>query len=143
MGRYCRRLVEHSDRWIIDRVWNSPVHVCGNSKVQRAMATIPPHISCNRQVSSAWLFSFSFGGSYFTFSYFLPIYFQSVKNASATRLGIDGLALLFSCVLSSMIIGVGFSAVGYYNPFVISGMALYCVGCGLIIIFGTQTSFAR
>lgn len=106
-------------------------------------ATIPPRFLRNRGVVAAWAFSFVFGGSYFTFSYYLPIYFQSIKSASATRSGIDTLALLLSCVLSSIIIGVGVTAVGFYTPFVIGGMALYCVGCGLITTFGVNTPFAR
>ena len=106
-------------------------------------ATVPPHFIRNRQVVSAWAFSFTFGGSYFTFSYYLPIYFQSIKNTSATRSGIDSLALLLSCVLSSIIIGLGVSALGYYTPFVIGGMALYTIGCGLITTFNVDTPFGR
>ena len=107
------------------------------------LATIPPRLLRNRQIVAAWAFSFVFGGSYFTFSYYLPIYFQSIKGASATRSGIDSLALLLSCVLSSIVIGVGVTAVGYYTPFVIGGMAMYCVGCGLITTFAVDTPFAR
>ncbi len=110
---------------------------------QGTKSTIPPHLLRNRQVVFAWGFSFVFGGSYFTFSYYLPIYFQSIKSASATQSGIDSLALLLSCVVSSIIIGVGVSAIGYYTPFVISGMVFYCVGCGLITTFGVDTPFRK
>jgi len=106
-------------------------------------ATVPPHLLRNRQVISAWAFSFFFGGSYFTFAYYLPIYFQSIKGASATRSGIDSLALLLTCVISNIVIGAGGSVLGYYSPFVVAGMATYCVGCGLITTLGVHTPFAK
>ena len=106
-------------------------------------ATVPPHLLRNRQVISAWAFSFFFGGSYFTFAYYLPIYFQSIKGASATRSGIDSLALLLTCVISSIVIGAGVSVIGYYSPFVVAGTAIYCVGCGLITTLGVDTPFVK
>lgn len=106
-------------------------------------ATVPPHLLRNRQVISAWAFSFFFGGNYLTFAYYPPIYFQSVESVSATRSGIDSLALLLTCVVSSIVIGAGVSVGGYYSPVFVAGMAIYCVGCGLMTTLSAGTSFAK
>ena len=104
-------------------------------------ATIPPRFFRIRQVTLSWAFSVVFGGSYFTFSYYLPIYFQSVKDTTATNSGIDTIPLLFTSILSSILIGAFVSAVGYYTPFVIFGMAIFCAGCGLMTTFNLDTPF--
>ncbi len=49
--------------------------------------------------------------------YFLPIYFQSIKEVSAAVSGIWTLPLMLSMVLASIIGGIATSKVGYYTPF--------------------------
>ncbi|KAF3940067.1 hypothetical protein ABW19_dt0210181 [Dactylella cylindrospora] len=103
-------------------------------------ATLPPRILKQRSVLSAVIFVGFFGAAFFVDVYYLPLYFQSVKGSSATASGIQVLPILLSCVLSSIIAGGVITAVGFYTPFLIGGMVLYSVGCGLITTFEVHTS---
>lgn len=75
--------------------------------------------------------------------YYLPIYFQSVKNHSATKSGIDLLPILLATVISSVFFGGIITAVGYYTPFLILSTALFCIGSGLLTTYSTDISTAR
>jgi hypothetical protein len=103
-------------------------------------ATLPPRILKKRTVWSVSIFVVCFGGAFFLLMYYLPIYFQSVKNHSATKSGIDLLPLLLATVISSIIFGGVISAVGYYTPFLIFSTALFCIGCGLLTTYSTTIS---
>ena len=106
-------------------------------------ATLPPRILTQRTVTSAVCFSVMFGAAFFVLVFYLPLYFQSVKGASATRSGIDVLPLLLSTVISSVITGSLISVVGYYTPFIISGTILFSIGAGLISTYKVNMSFGK
>lgn len=98
-------------------------------------ATIPPRILLNRTVASSVLFALFFGGGFFLLVYYLPIYFQSVRNSSATESGIQLLPLMLATVVSSVVMGGLISAAGYYTPFLIGSSALVCIGIGLLTTY--------
>ncbi|RAO73548.1 uncharacterized protein BHQ10_009560 [Talaromyces amestolkiae] len=106
-------------------------------------ATLPPRILRKRTVWSVSVFAVCFGGAFFLFMYYLPIYFQSVKNHSATKSGIDLLPILLATVISSVFFGGLITAVGYYTPFLILSTALFCIGSGLLTTYSTNISTAR
>jgi hypothetical protein len=83
------------------------------------------------------------GAAFFTLVYFLPLYFQAIKGASAVKSGIMNLPLILSLVLMSMVVGVSITKVGYYTPFVIAGSVLLSIGAGLVTTFTTTTSSAH
>ncbi|KAH9815249.1 major facilitator superfamily domain-containing protein [Melampsora americana] len=64
--------------------------------------------------------------------YFLPIHFEAVKNASATKSGIDLLPLMLSIVVSAGFAGFAISSTGYYWPALVVGPVLLTVGSGLL-----------
>jgi len=84
-----------------------------------------------------------FGASFFLLVFYLPLYFQSMKGASATKSGIDILPLMLSTVLSSMIAGGLITWLGYYVPFLIAGSVLFSVGAGLITTYSINMPFAK
>jgi hypothetical protein len=84
-----------------------------------------------------------FGAGFFVLVFYLPLYFQSVKNASATHSGIDVLPLLLATVLSSTVAGGLITVVGYYTPFVIGGTIVFAIGAGLISTYTTDMSFGK
>lgn len=106
-------------------------------------ATIPPRILKIRTVWSMAIFTVCFGGAFFLFMYYLPIYFQSVKDHSATKSGIDLLPILLATVFSSILCGGLISAVGYYVPFLIGSAALFSIGSGLLTSYSTTMSTGR
>lgn len=103
----------------------------------------------------------SLGGCFFILLYYLPIYFQSVQSVSAAQSGIRNLPLIIMMSLSSpqsifsflliltilalsVIIGGGFvTALGYFTPLMIFGVAIATVGSGLIYTLSTTSSPAH
>jgi Fungal trichothecene efflux pump (TRI12) len=106
-------------------------------------ATLPPRILKKRTVWSASMFTVCFGGAFFVLMYYLPIYFQSVKNHSATKSGIDLFPILLSTVISSILFGATITTVGYYTPFLIFSTMLFCVGTGLLTTYSPSTPTPR
>ncbi|RAH68127.1 MDR family MFS transporter [Aspergillus aculeatinus CBS 121060] len=95
-------------------------------------ATLPPRILRNRNIwSSAW-FALTLNGAYFVFTYYLPIWFQSIKSASATKSGVMSLPSILAVVLVSILSGVTVTLSGYYNPFMFLASSILAVGAGLL-----------
>ena len=106
-------------------------------------ATLPPRILSQRSVAAAVCYSVMFGAGFFVLVFYLPLYFQSIKGASATKSGIQVLPLLLSTVLSSIVAGGLITAFGYYTPFVIIGTTLFCIGSGLISTYTIDMPFGK
>jgi Na+/melibiose symporter-like transporter len=62
----------------------------------------------------------------------LPFYFQAVKGTTAEQSGIRTIPYLGSIIISSIIVGGGITAIGWYKPFMIVGGAIFTVGAGMI-----------
>jgi hypothetical protein len=106
-------------------------------------ATIPPRILRQRTVAAASGFAAFFGGAIFALMYYLPIYFQSIRGATATSSGIRVLPLMLSTVLASMLSGGLVTAFGYYTPFLIGSTALFAIGMGLITTYTVDISTGK
>jgi hypothetical protein len=102
-------------------------------------ATVPPRILKQRTVAAVAWFAAMIGAAFFTLVYFLPLYFQAIKGASAVKSGIMNLPLILSLVIISMLVGVSITKIGYYTPFVIAGSILLSIGSGLVSTFTTST----
>ena len=106
-------------------------------------ATIPVSIFFRRTVFFSAMFSFFVGSSFLIVVFYLPLYFQGVNGTSATHSGIDTLPLLLSVVLASIVGGILVTVLGYYTPFMICGMALFTIGCGLLSTLSPETPFGK
>ncbi|KAJ5804551.1 uncharacterized protein N7518_000854 [Penicillium psychrosexuale] len=109
---------------------------------QQDNATVPPRIFFRRTIWTAALYSFCLGAAFLSSVYFLPIWFQAVKNASPVSSGIMNLPMLISVVVASILSGIIITFVGYYTPFMIAGTVLLAIGYGLMSMFHTDTSKA-
>ena len=85
-------------------------------------AMIPFSMISQKILWSASVTMFFFLGALFCSNYYLPIYFQAVKNASPTMSGVDILPTILSQVLLAMVSGVmgkltpqGHRTIMYYN----------------------------
>ncbi|MCJ1392935.1 hypothetical protein MMC18_005807 [Xylographa bjoerkii] len=67
-------------------------------------------------IQAATWFSFALGSSFFILSFYLPIWFQAIKGATAVQSGIDSLPLILSLVVLSFIAGAAITAFGQYAP---------------------------
>ena len=106
-------------------------------------ATLPPRIIKQRSVAGACWFSFATGAAFLLFVYYLPIWFQAVKNVSAVASGIRNLPMILALVIMSVIAGGLVTAIGYYTPFMIASSILMSVGAGLLTTFKVNTGHAE
>lgn len=106
-------------------------------------ATVPPRIFLNRNVwGSAW-FGAMLGASFFVMVYFLPIWFQAIKGASATKSGIMNLPLILGLVIISMLAGGLVTVLGYYTPFMLLSSVLMSIGAGLLATLEVDSGSAK
>ncbi|KAF3399802.1 Efflux pump roqT [Penicillium rolfsii] len=95
-------------------------------------ATVPPRLIKNRNVwGSAW-YALAIGAAYFVLVYYLPIWFQAIKGASAIKSGIMNLPTIITVVLVSILAGGLVTACGYYTPFMIASSIIMTIGAGLL-----------
>ncbi|KAH7132101.1 major facilitator superfamily domain-containing protein [Dendryphion nanum] len=107
---------------------------------KQELATVPPRVFKNRNVwGSAW-FGAMLGACFFVLVYFLPIWFQAIKGASATKSGIMNLPMILGLVVISMGAGGAVTALGYYTPFMLVSAVLMAIGAGLLSTFTTETN---
>ena len=64
--------------------------------------------------------------------YYLPFYFQAVKDISAKGSGIRMLSFLIPVFVTTVVTGSLITAFGHYVPFMWLGAAVLTVGCGLL-----------
>ncbi|KAF2405494.1 MFS general substrate transporter [Trichodelitschia bisporula] len=95
-------------------------------------ATVPPRIIKNRNIWGSAVFAACTGGAFFVFCFYLPIWFQAIKGASAVKSGIMNLPMILGLVVISVIAGGSVSALGYYTPFMYISVVLMSIGAGLL-----------
>jgi MFS family permease len=106
---------------------------------QQDLATVPPRIIMQRSVWSSGFYIMAIGGAFLGAVYYLPIWFQAVKGASAVRSGIMNLPMLVGSVLFSVVAGIAVTVWGYYAPFMIISSVMASVGFGLFLTFKPDT----
>lgn len=67
--------------------------------------------------------------------YYLPIWFQVIKDDSAVKSGIHLLTQVLALIVASILTGVLTSRAGYYTPFLILGICVIAVDVGLLTTF--------
>ncbi|KAI1780331.1 MFS general substrate transporter [Hypoxylon cercidicola] len=72
--------------------------------------------------------------------YYLPLYFQSVKQASPVESGVLILPLIITCATVDILGGVFMHQIGRYRELIWAGTILLTLGTGLYILFGTDTN---
>ena len=82
----------------------------------------------------------SVAGGFYIILFYLPIYFQAVKGASAVSSGIRLLPLILSMTLSQIAIGVTITVTGIWNSFQLMGAALLTIGSGLLFTLKVDSS---
>ncbi|KAH8434005.1 putative MFS multidrug transporter [Aspergillus melleus] len=100
------------------------------SKEERA--TVPLRILRNRNIIGGLWYVACVMGALFVMVYYLPIWFQSIKNVSATHSGLMILPTELGMVVFSLIGGTLVTLIGYYTPFIILSPILFSIGAGLL-----------
>ncbi|KAI5263785.1 putative major facilitator superfamily transporter [Aureobasidium subglaciale] len=107
-------------------------------------ATLPPRILVKQRtvlVSAAYSAFFAMG--MYTHIFYLPFYFQAVKNTSAEGSGIRCIAYLVSNTIASVIVGGTITVIGVYAPFMWFGAAVFTVGAGMLYTLEVGSPAAR
>ena len=103
-------------------------------------ATVPGRIFLNRSIIAGSSFSFFTGGALQTLVYFLPIWFQAIKHASAVKSGIMNLPFVLGLVIMSILAGILTKKIGYYTPWMLASSIIMPIGAGLITTFTPHTN---
>jgi len=103
-------------------------------------ATVPPRIFLNRNIWGGAWFGAMLGAAFFVLVYYLPIWFQAIKGASATKSGIMNLPAILGLVVISMLAGGLVTAFGYYTPFMLASSVVMAVGAGLLTTWEVDTN---
>ena len=92
----------------------------------------PPRLMKMRTVLVPCLFTFVNAGSYFINLYYLPIYFQSIDNASPISSGVRNLALIIAVTICTLASGYFISKTGWAAPVMIGSCIVATIGAGLL-----------
>ena len=95
-------------------------------------ALLPPRIVLQRSVAASCLGAFFIYGTFLVHAYYLPIWFQAIKNDTAIMSGVSLIAYVAGNALFSVVAGISVSKIGYFAPPAIIGAAIGTVGCGLL-----------
>ncbi|KAI1312742.1 efflux pump antibiotic resistance protein [Xylaria venustula] len=107
-----------------------------------ADATLPLALLRQRSILTGGLFCFFFSMPTYLFGYYIPIYFQAAKGATAIESGTRYLALALPQIVAVVLSGSLVTILGFYVPFMILGTAFALVGSGLFLMLDLQTSTA-
>jgi MFS family permease len=102
------------------------------------VAMIPKRIFKQRFVWTNAILSSFIGGAYFATLYYLPIYFQSVANASPINSGVRNLPMVISVTIASLVSGILTTQTGHVWIWLPVGMTLATIGSGLFYTLSTN-----
>lgn len=102
-------------------------------------ALFQPRLLKQRNIWANNLYVFFLAGAMYTLIYYLPIYFQSIKSASAAQSGIRNLPLILAISLLTIFSGGLITATGHFGSLMVIGSALATVGSGLICTLDIDT----
>ncbi|CAG9962919.1 unnamed protein product [Clonostachys byssicola] len=105
-------------------------------------ATLPVRIMKQRSVASGTWFSFSHGALRSLIIYYIPIWFQVVKDTNAEQSGINFLAASIAMVASVILTGQLTSRIGYYVPQMLCSTVIVSISLGLIYRYNLDTTTA-
>ena len=102
-------------------------------------AMVPARIFLNRSILAGSWFSLCNGAALQVMFYFLPIWFQAIKHASAVKSGIMNLPCVLGLVITGILAGALTKRTGYYTPWMLLSSVLSPIGAGLISTFSPST----
>ena len=106
-------------------------------------AMVPPRLVKQRSIGASMWYNFFNGAAMMVTMYYLPIWFQAIKGATALNSGIMLLPMILSTVVGSLSSGFMVAKLGYYNPFLILSSIITTIGAGLFTTFTPTTGHAK
>ncbi|KAJ8127255.1 hypothetical protein O1611_g6382 [Lasiodiplodia mahajangana] len=102
-------------------------------------AMLSPRLFKKRSLWSVCPYQFCFVGDLILLLYYLPIYFQSIKGASAIESGVDNLPIVVAVAIFAVLGGLFVSKTGYITQSMFVGALLGTIGCGLLYTLEIDT----
>ncbi|KAF3763885.1 MFS general substrate transporter [Cryphonectria parasitica EP155] len=106
-------------------------------------ATLPPRILSNRSVLAGFIFSSCTNATISVILYYLPTYYQTVREYTATKSGYMMVPCLVGMLVAMVLHGAAVSSVGYYTPFMLFASTMMPIFAGLLTTFTTTTSTGK
>ncbi|KAL5044892.1 hypothetical protein BDW71DRAFT_184986 [Aspergillus fruticulosus] len=104
---------------------------------------MPLHIFKSRSNIACFLVDFTHGFAFLGAEYYLPLYFQSAKEASPFHSGLLILPFILTESFTSLAVGILIHRTGRYQEVIWLGMALVLLGTGLFVDYNTSTSLGK
>ncbi|KAM5344957.1 hypothetical protein ACJ41O_010819 [Fusarium nematophilum] len=105
--------------------------------------TMPLRLFGNRTSSSLLIISFIHSLLLYWICYFLPVYFQAVKEASPTRSAVMLFPIACTSAPGGVAAGIAITQTGKYRLWHFSGFVLMSIACGLFTLLDEQSSMGR
>ncbi|MCJ1383356.1 hypothetical protein MMC17_006469 [Xylographa soralifera] len=135
--------------------WDSPKVIClilfgtlmigfflFNEKQLAKYPLMPLSLFTNWSNNATFLVAFAHSMVAIGAEYYLPLYFQSVKQASPLRSGILILPMIVTEAAVDIMVGILIHRTGRYREIIWAGASLMTLGTGLYINFRTDTTIA-
>lgn len=135
--------------------WNSPTVIClivfgslmsilfvFSEKRLARYPLMPPALFRKKSNIACLLVTFTHGAVFIAGEYYLPLYFQSVRQASPLRSGLLILPITVTEALSGITTGIIIHQTGRYRELIWIGITLLTIGTGLYIHLGATSSIA-
>ncbi|KAI0968226.1 efflux pump [Xylaria arbuscula] len=106
-------------------------------------AMVPLQLISKRVVWSSNLVAGFMTSALLVHSYYLPIYFQAVRNATPVQSGIFLLPSVLSQLVSSALSGILIKKIGYCLPAVLLSGVMVAIGGGLLSLLNPTTPTAK
>jgi MFS family permease len=106
-------------------------------------ALIPFYIIGQRTVAASFGSSFFIVGATLVHAYYLPIWFQAIRDDSPIQSGVHLVPYVASNFFFSMVAGILVTKTGYFNPPALMGPIVATIGCGLLTTLRVDTSTAK
>ena len=98
-----------------------------------------PRLYKKRALWSVGPYQFFYLGTLILLLYYLPIYFQSIKNASPIQSGVDNLPIVIAIAIFCLVGGIIVAKTGHPAPTMFAGAVIATIGCGLIYTLDIDT----
>ncbi|KAF2274506.1 MFS transporter-like protein [Westerdykella ornata] len=104
---------------------------------------IPMELFKNKSIVAALFVTFFHGFVFISAEYYMPLFLQSVLEASPLRSGILLMPFIFIGALAGVASGVLIHRTGRFREIIWAGTILLCIGFGLFISWGPHTTTAQ
>ncbi|KAF2149108.1 putative efflux pump antibiotic resistance protein [Myriangium duriaei CBS 260.36] len=106
-------------------------------------AILPPRILKQRTVIAAVMFSLCCNSTLDVIVYYMPTYYQIVRDYSPSKSGYLMLPLLVGMIAGTFAFGSGTTILGYYTPFMIAASVMMPVATGLMTTWDLSSTLVQ